>query len=49
MIMQTSMQTIGLRKTRPSSLVKSAFKDSGRQKTYNAEFKAIREYKCHYS
>ena len=24
---------------------KSAFKDSGRQKTYNAEFKAIREYK----
>ena len=25
---------------------KSAFKDSGRQKTYNAEFKAIREYKC---
>ena len=24
---------------------KSNFKDSGRQKTYNAEFKAIREYK----
>ena len=24
---------------------KSSFKDSGRQKTYNAEFKAIREYK----
>ena len=24
---------------------KSAFKDSGKQKTYNAEFKAIREYK----
>ena len=45
MIMQTNMQTIGLRKTRPSSLVKSNFKDSGRQKTYNAEFKALREYK----
>ena len=25
---------------------KANFKDSGRQKTYNAEFKAIREYKC---
>ena len=24
---------------------KSSFRDSGRQKTYNAEFKAIREYK----
>ena len=27
---------------------KSAFKDSGRQKTYNAEFKALREYKKSY-
>ena len=32
MIMQTNMQTIGLRNKRPSSLVKANFKDSGRQK-----------------
>ena len=27
---------------------KANFKDSGRQKTYNAEFKALREYKKMY-
>ena len=45
MIMQTNMQTIGLRKTRPSSLVNLRSKIVVGTKTYNAEFKAIREYK----
>ena len=43
MIMQTNMQIIGKEKKTIKS-GKSSFRDSGRQKTYNAEF-LIREYK----
>ena len=48
MIMQTNTQTTGLRKTRTSKLVRAIVKMAGRQKTYNAEFAAIAEYRAKY-
>ena len=48
MIMQTNTQTTGQRKTRSSRQVRLNRKDAGRQKTYNAEFAAIAEYRAKY-
>ena len=46
MIMQTNMQTIGLRKTRPSSLVSLRSKIVVARRPTMQSLKQIREYKC---
>ena len=46
--MQTSMQTTGRRNRRLSKLAKQTSRMRNRQKTYNAEFAAIAEYRAKY-